>query len=708
MSINDLNQNHHMDSSVLMRGEPNPFNSSNNINSQAFRQNINNNNIKNHLSNDNKNNNHLSYDNNNGNKQDPITPFIPNQHSGPQPNGGILKNSTSRDFMNGHHVNIQINQQQQQQQMHNPVPHAKPSVSFPQYPDTPTATKATLPALRIDPNHHHKNQESLNLAKPELAPLPFTSNNSAPNFPAMHPSLMSQTSLSNGQHHQNQYHNNQHHNQQQSQIQNRLKVTTQSQTSLSTVQRPTCDGQQNINEPNVIESTPSNSVHFPMHQHLPASNHPTFRIDPAKANQTQQVYVNTNQAMLYGNLVGPSNSYPTPNGSNGVYHQSNSTTSLNNDPAYRQKSSNHQSPNNNNNEEYANQSQSLNFNNNNSNNIINRPNKQPTQNGAVAPPPASITPTTSESQPFNVRKALIMIVDQGNPERRYLNQTLLGEGSTSQVFLSTDQETGKQVAIKKMNLLKQQRSELLVNEAATMKYYKHPNIVKMHNSYLVNDELWLVFEYLQGGALTDIVTTISMSEPQIATVCLQCLQALAFLHAEGIIHRDIKSDSILLAADGSVKITDFGFCAQVMPDVPKRRSLVGTPYWLSPEIITRQPYGPETDIWSMGIMVIEMVDSEPPFYNEQPMIAMKKIRDMRPPMFQNSRSPHLQDFVSRMLIKDPMQRATARELLQHPFLQLAQSPNTLQTLLAQLPTNSNINSNSNNSNTNDIIVNNQQ
>lgn len=86
-----------------------------------------------------------------------------------------------------------------------------------------------------------------------------------------------------------------------------------------------------------------------------------------------------------------------------------------------------------------------------------------------------------------------------------------------------------------------------------MRDYHHPNIVEMYDSFLVNDELWVVMEYLEGGALTDIVTHARMDEEQIATVCLQCLQALAFLHSQGVIHRDIKSDSILLAADGRVR-----------------------------------------------------------------------------------------------------------------------------------------------------------
>lgn len=146
-----------------------------------------------------------------------------------------------------------------------------------------------------------------------------------------------------------------------------------------------------------------------------------------------------------------------------------------------------------------------------------------------------------------------------------------------------------------MDLRKQQRRELLFNEVVILRDYHHPNIVETYNSFLVNDELWVVMEYLEGGALTDIVTHSRMDEEQIATVCKQVLKALSYLHSQGVIHRDIKSDSILLASDGRVKLSDFGFCAQVSQELPKRKSLVGTPYWMSPEVISRLLYGPEVD-----------------------------------------------------------------------------------------------------------------
>ncbi|XP_005096378.1 serine/threonine-protein kinase PAK 5 isoform X2 [Aplysia californica] len=296
---------------------------------------------------------------------------------------------------------------------------------------------------------------------------------------------------------------------------------------------------------------------------------------------------------------------------------------------------------------------------------------------------ASISRSPAALQYERFRRTLQYVVNPGDPRYFLENFMKIGEGSTGIVCTAMDQSRGKLVAVKKMDLRRQQRRELLFNEVVVMRDYHHPNIVEMYNSYLVNDELWVVMEFMEGGALTDIVTHSRMDEVQIATVCKACLKALAFLHSHGVIHRDIKSDSILLSHDGKVKLSDFGFCAQVTPDLPKRKSLVGTPYWMAPEVISRLPYGPEVDIWSLGIMVIEMIDGEPPFFNEPPLQAMRRIRDMPPPKLKNTHrvSPRLQGFLDRMLVRDHAQRATAAELMQHPFLREAGPPSCLVSLM---------------------------
>ncbi|XP_053331426.1 serine/threonine-protein kinase PAK 6 [Spea bombifrons] len=268
------------------------------------------------------------------------------------------------------------------------------------------------------------------------------------------------------------------------------------------------------------------------------------------------------------------------------------------------------------------------------------------------------------------KTALRMVVDKGDPRLLIEDYVKIGEGSTGVVCIAREKHSGRQVAVKMMDLRKQQRRELLFNEVVIMRDYQHANVVEMYKSYLVGDELWVLMEFVQGGALTDIVSQTRLNEEQIATVCKSVLQALEYLHSQGVIHRDIKSDSILLTLDGRVKLSDFGFCAQISKDVPKRKSLVGTPYWMAPEVIMRSSYGTEVDIWSLGIMVIEMVDGEPPYFSDSPVQAMRKLRDSSPPKLRNSHkaSPILRDFLERMLVREVAERATAQELLDHLFL----------------------------------------
>ncbi|XP_063300085.1 serine/threonine-protein kinase PAK 5 isoform X2 [Pelobates fuscus] len=312
----------------------------------------------------------------------------------------------------------------------------------------------------------------------------------------------------------------------------------------------------------------------------------------------------------------------------------------------------------------------------------------PSTTSSVYPPPS--WGSSSDQQHSRVsheqfRAALQLVVSPGDP-REYLDDFIkIGEGSTGIVCIATEKHTGKQVAVKKMDLRKQQRRELLFNEVVIMRDYHHENVVDMYNSYLVSDELWVVMEFLEGGALTDIVTHTRMNEEQIATVCLSVLKALSYLHNQGVIHRDIKSDSILLTSDGRIKLSDFGFCAQVSKEVPKRKSLVGTPYWMAPEVISRLPYGTEVDIWSLGIMVIEMIDGEPPYFNEPPLQAMRRIRDNLPPRVKDVHqvSSVLRGFLDLMLVREPSQRATAQGLLRHPFLKLSGPPSCIIPLMRQ-------------------------
>ncbi|KAF5101283.1 hypothetical protein D0Z00_000953 [Geotrichum galactomycetum] len=278
---------------------------------------------------------------------------------------------------------------------------------------------------------------------------------------------------------------------------------------------------------------------------------------------------------------------------------------------------------------------------------------------------------------------LASICTPGDPTKLYHNLSKIGQGASGGVYTAYQVDTNENVAIKQMNLEKQPKKELIINEILVMKESSHRNIVNFIDSYLLQGDLWVVMEYMEGGSLTDVVTYNMMSEGQIGAVCREVLQGLEHLHSKGVIHRDIKSDNILLSMKGDIKLTDFGFCAQINESNSKRTTMVGTPYWMAPEVVSRKEYGPKIDIWSLGIMAIEMIEGEPPYLNESPIRALYLIVTNGTPQLKDpdSLTPVFDDFLKWSLKVEVDQRATATELLDHEFLKTADSVRSLAPLV---------------------------
>jgi len=257
------------------------------------------------------------------------------------------------------------------------------------------------------------------------------------------------------------------------------------------------------------------------------------------------------------------------------------------------------------------------------------------------------------------------ICNPQDPTKKFRSLVKIGQGASGGVYTAFEVGTNKCVAIKQMNLEQQPKKDLIINEILVMKDSRHKNIVNFMDSFLVKGDLWVVMEYMEGGSLTDVVTFNMMSEGQISAVCRETLHGLQFLHSKGVIHRDIKSDNILLSLEGSIKLTDFGFCAQINESHMKRTTMVGTPYWMAPEVVTRKEYGRKIDIWSLGIMAIEMIEGEPPYLTESPLRALYLIATNGTPTIkeEHNLTPVFRDFLHFALKVDPEKRASAHDLL---------------------------------------------
>tara|TARA_B110000459_G_C16593055_1_gene487264 strand:+ start:175 stop:1920 length:1746 start_codon:yes stop_codon:yes gene_type:complete len=252
----------------------------------------------------------------------------------------------------------------------------------------------------------------------------------------------------------------------------------------------------------------------------------------------------------------------------------------------------------------------------------------------------------------------------------------IGRGTSGDVHRAVDRLTGDTVAVKLVDLEDaEDEVEDIQREIATLAQIDSPFVTKYLGSWLDagSTRLAIAMEYMAGGSVADLVRHKPLPEEACAVVLRDLLMALEYLHGTGKIHRDVKAANVLLSAEGSVRLADFGVAGQMTHTVGagKRKTFTGTPFWMAPEVISQRPegYDAKADIWSLGITAIEIATGSPPYADMHPMRVLFFIPKNPPPKLEGPTfSDEFKQFVQLCLQKESARRPRARDLSNAPFI----------------------------------------
>ncbi|XP_056326575.1 calcium/calmodulin-dependent protein kinase type II delta chain isoform X14 [Danio aesculapii] len=253
----------------------------------------------------------------------------------------------------------------------------------------------------------------------------------------------------------------------------------------------------------------------------------------------------------------------------------------------------------------------------------------------------------------------------------------LGKGAFSVVRRCVKKSTGQEYAAKIINTkkLSARDHQKLEREARICRLLKHPNIVRLHDSIAEEGFHYLVFDLVTGGELfEDIVAREYYSESDASHCINQILESVSHIHQHDIVHRDLKPENLLLASKmkgAAVKLADFGLAIEVQGDQQAWFGFAGTPGYLSPEVLRKDPYGKPVDIWACGVILYILLVGYPPFWDEDQHKLYQQIKagayDFPSPEW-DTVTPEAKNLINQMLTINPAKRITADQALKHPWV----------------------------------------
>lgn len=258
---------------------------------------------------------------------------------------------------------------------------------------------------------------------------------------------------------------------------------------------------------------------------------------------------------------------------------------------------------------------------------------------------------------------------------KYTKVKTIGKGNMGTCALARNNEDGKYYVIKQVDLTRMSKKDRQqsLNEARVLSSLRHPNIINYVDSFLArkSDNLCIVMEYAESG---DVSTRLkrsygaSLPERQVLDWFIQLVLSLDYVHQRKILHRDVKTQNVFLTNENLIKLGDFGIARTLANTYDQAQTFVGTPYYLSPELILERPYDHRSDVWALGVVLYELLALKHPFNAKDMKGLLQRILAVQYDPLPSTYSPELRDIVARMLVRDPAHRIELQDILRLPVV----------------------------------------